>query len=234
MPTELTLRQKLVEIRKSVPYLQKASKNEQQGFSYTSSSQVITAVRAKMDELNIALIPAITGHATQPSTTGKQMLTELTMEYTVIDCDSGETIIIPWYAQGTDVHEKGVGKALTYGEKYFLLKLFQIPTDKDYPDAWAEKVAGDSQTTPSEVKKPRPARATQTAPPDDTGTIGAGAIKQLVKALGDAGIDEAAFVSEWGFRVDEVPKAKLTEVMIWAKENRSTTPPEKEGDIFDV
>jgi len=223
MPTELTLRQKLVEIRKSVPYLQKASRNESQKFNYTSSSQVITAVRDKFNEFNILMIPAVLAHDTQPSSTGNQTLTGLTMEFTLFDCDTGETLVIPWYCQGADQHEKGVGKALTYGEKYFILKLFQIPTDKDDPDAWAEKVAGDSQTAPPEVKKPRPTRATQTAPRDDVGTIGAGAIKQLVKALGDAGIDEAAFISEWGCKVDNVPKAQLNDVMAWAKENKTTT-----------
>ena len=231
MPTELTLRQKLVEIRKSVPYLQKASRNESQKFNYTSSSQVITAVRDKFNEFNILMIPAVLAHDTQPSSTGNQTLTGLTMEFTLFDCDTGETLVIPWYSQGADQHEKGVGKALTYGEKYFILKLFQIPTDKDDPDAWAEKTAGDSndRTPLPAKKKSRPAKV----PSDDT-TIGAGAIRQLANALGEAGIDEAAFISEWGCKVDDVPKAQLNDVMAWPKENRSTTPPEEEGDIFDV
>ncbi|MNP04955.1 ERF superfamily protein [compost metagenome] len=46
----------------------------------------------------------------------------------------------PWYSQGVDIAgEKGVGKALTYGEKYFILKFFNIPTDKDDPDTFQKK-----------------------------------------------------------------------------------------------
>jgi hypothetical protein len=39
-----------------------------------------------------------------------------------------------WYGQGIDSGERGVGKAMTYAEKYFLLKFFNIPTDEDDPD----------------------------------------------------------------------------------------------------
>lgn len=46
---------------------------------------------------------------------------------------------VPWYGQGVDDGEKGVGKALTYAEKYFVLKFFHIATDKDDPDSWAGK-----------------------------------------------------------------------------------------------
>ena len=51
------------------------------------------------------------------------------------DVESGERMEVPWYAQGVDLAgEKGVGKALTYAEKYFLLKFFHVPTKKDDPD----------------------------------------------------------------------------------------------------
>jgi hypothetical protein len=65
----------------------------------------------------------------------------LDLEYTWINADNPEeTIVIPFYGQGVDIAgEKGVGKALTYAEKYFLLKQFNIATDKDDPDAFQEK-----------------------------------------------------------------------------------------------
>ena len=40
--------------------------------------------------------------------------------------------------------EKGVGKALTYGKKYFLLKFFNIATDKDW--------SGLSKTVDSKIQ----------------------------------------------------------------------------------
>lgn len=48
---------------------------------------------------------------------------------------------MPFYAQGIDTEgEKGVGKALTYAEKYFLLKQFNIATDTDDPDSFQNKM----------------------------------------------------------------------------------------------
>lgn len=98
-----------------------------------------------MDELKLVLIPSVTAHNTFPKKTyGKEtsieLFTEIEMEYTWVNAeDPKETILVKWYSQGLDFGEKGVGKALTYGEKYVILKTLQIPTDKDDPDAFAHK-----------------------------------------------------------------------------------------------
>jgi hypothetical protein len=61
---------------------------------------------------------------------------------------------MPFYAQGVDIAgEKGVGKALTYGEKYFLLKTFNIATDKDDPDAFQEKAESYRKPDPISSKE---------------------------------------------------------------------------------
>ncbi|MGF6951912.1 hypothetical protein QF028_004417 [Neobacillus sp. B4I6] len=149
--TELNIYQKLVEVRKAVPYLKKEAEGKQ--YKYTGSSQVLASVRAKMDELGLLLIPRITGKEISESqiefkdTSGNvtkrttTYFTELIMTMTWVNADKpDETIECPWYGQGVDIAgEKGVGKALTYAEKYFILKQFNIATDKDDPDAFQEK-----------------------------------------------------------------------------------------------
>jgi hypothetical protein len=149
--TELNIYQKLVEVRKAVPYLKKEAEGKQ--YNYTGSSQVLASVRNKMDELGLLLIPRITGkeisesqiefkdtngNVTKRTTT---YFTELIMTMTWINADKPDEVIeCPWYGQGVDIAgEKGVGKALTYAEKYFILKQFNIATDKDDPDAFQEK-----------------------------------------------------------------------------------------------
>jgi hypothetical protein len=156
----MNIYQKLVEVRKSVPYLKKEAQGAQ--YQYTGSSQVLASVRVKMDELNLLLIPAITdkelqssaieflnadGHVTKRTTT---YFTELKMTMTWINADKpDEQIVVPWYAQGVDIAgEKGVGKALTYGEKYFMLKTFNIATDKDDPDAFQDKAQAYTKPDP--------------------------------------------------------------------------------------
>jgi len=53
------------------------------------------------------------------------------MKFTWIDCETGETDENLFGANGQNDWEKGLGSALTYAERYFLLKYFHIPTDKD-------------------------------------------------------------------------------------------------------
>jgi hypothetical protein len=138
----MNIHQKLIEVRKSAPYLQKANKGAQ--YNYVSSSQTLSALKDKMDELGLLLVPRVIGKEVRENTNSKGAqvyFTELLMEYTWINAeDPNETITCPWYGQGVDIAgEKGVGKALTYAEKYFMLKFFNIPTDKDDPDAHQKK-----------------------------------------------------------------------------------------------
>lgn len=155
----MNIYQKLIEVRKTVPYLKKGDKGEQ--YEYTSSSQVVAAVREKMDELGLLLIPRIIDKNVLTETVENKdkygnikkrttYFTELTMEYTWLNAENPEeTIVIPFYAQGVDIAgEKGVGKALTYAEKYFLLKQFNIPTDNSDPDAFQQKVEESKPPTP--------------------------------------------------------------------------------------
>jgi hypothetical protein len=53
------------------------------------------------------------------------------MRFTWIDCESGESDINLFGANGQNDWEKGLGSALTYAERYFLLKYFHISTDED-------------------------------------------------------------------------------------------------------
>ncbi|CAH0187255.1 MULTISPECIES: ERF family protein [Peribacillus] len=137
----MNIYQKLVEVRKSVPYLKKEAQGHQ--YQYTGSSQVLSSVRSKMDELGLMLVSKVLGHNLIEGKTAKgskEFMTELDIEFVWINADNPEeTIVCPWYGQGVDSGEKGVGKALTYAEKYFILKTFNIPTDKDDPDAFQEK-----------------------------------------------------------------------------------------------
>lgn len=145
----MNIYQKLVEVRKSVNYLKKESESKQ--YKYTGSAQVLASVRDKINELGLLLIPRVIdknllaetveyeeGNKPKKTTT---YFTELTMTMTWVNADvPEETIECPWYSQGVDIAgEKGVGKALTYGEKNFMLKFFNIPTDKDDPDAFQAK-----------------------------------------------------------------------------------------------
>lgn len=143
-PTNLF--QKLLVVRKRVPYLQKTEKGNQ--YQYVGSSQVLSSLRDELDKQGLLLFPHVlkTNLITYQTTNSKggtrnNVLTELWLEYEWIDSETGESKRVPFYAQGLDFEgEKGVGKALTYAEKYFLLKQFNIATDKDDPDYHQNKI----------------------------------------------------------------------------------------------
>jgi hypothetical protein len=53
------------------------------------------------------------------------------MRFTWVDIETGEKDENLFGANGQNDWDKGVGSALTYGERYFLLKFFHIATDED-------------------------------------------------------------------------------------------------------
>jgi hypothetical protein len=149
----LNLTQKLIWIRKSVSYLKKSEDGQQ--YKYVPGSQVVAAVRDKMNELGVLLMPSIKSHELYlnavyrdknkdippDSPIYKEHITKLDMEMTWIDADNPESsITLGWGAQGIDSGEKGPGKAVTYAEKTFILKFFNIPTDELDPDAFQDQV----------------------------------------------------------------------------------------------
>lgn len=140
---ELNIYQKLIEVRKSVPYLQKGEKGYQ--FNFVSSAVALGSLKNSMNEQGLLLVPRVTGNTVedhQTSKGGHEYFTRIEIEFTWVNADKpDETITCPWIGQGLDSGEKGVGKACTYAEKYFLLKFFNIPTDKDDPDSFQQRTA---------------------------------------------------------------------------------------------
>jgi len=130
--------QKIAALRDAVDYLQKKKHEGAVQYAYTSSSQVLASIRAEMKKLKLIITSTVTEAKVTPFVTkngSPQFLTELSMTMCWVDTESGEELALPWYAQGVDNAEKGPGKAMTYAEKYFVLKQLNIPTDKDDPDA---------------------------------------------------------------------------------------------------
>lgn len=143
MGLTMNLYQKLVEIQKSVRAL---GKNESagygaSGYQYVSGSKVLDYIRPKMDELGVLLsqqIDSIENERIDYQTKGgakSELLSKVMMTFTWIDAESGEKLPVPFGANGMNNWDKGLGSALTYAERYFLLKFFHIATDEDDVDA---------------------------------------------------------------------------------------------------
>ena len=144
MNDKLNLHQKLVEVRKSIHGFNKDTKGF--GFEYVSGSQILRAIKGKMDELGVLLIPRVdydTLHWDKHEYTTKKgekkldFIITMKMKYTWVNAEDPEDKIeIDWVCIGqqTDDIAKAVGTAMTYNERYFLLKFLGLPTDEDDAD----------------------------------------------------------------------------------------------------
>lgn len=149
----MSLLEKLLKIQQETTEFTKDM--EANGYKAVGSTQVLATIRPKMDELKLLLIPSVTDVKTTIEKTATGVMkpfTEINMNFKWIDTETGETMEVPWYAQGTDQGgERGAGKAYTYGEKYFLLKFFHVPTEKDDPDATKRRKDGQEKMRGTEA-----------------------------------------------------------------------------------
>lgn len=152
-----TIYDKLLEMQRRVDKVVRDGKNTSDKYDFASDENVLDTFRPIMDELGLLLIPAITAATLHEGTTRSgtaRYLTEVTFSMIWHDVQSGEELTVPWYAQGVDLAgEKGVGKAATYAEKYFLLKFFHVATKKDDPDADKHTGAGEKAQRGTQASK---------------------------------------------------------------------------------
>lgn len=158
MNDKLNLHQKLVEVRKSINGFSKDKKSGTGnfGYEYVSGSQVLRAIKGKMDELGVLLIPEIDyntmkwekhNYKTKNGSDKTDFIITMKMNYTWVNAEfPDDKITIPWVCIGqqTDDIAKAVGTAMTYNERYFLLKFLGLPTDED--DADAKEIKADKPT----------------------------------------------------------------------------------------
>lgn len=134
-----SLYKKLLALQQAVVGLTKDKKGN--SYDYVSGDKVLGIVRPQMDKLGLLLTVDVlrAEYARQDYQTKNgaksEMFCTLELKFTWIDTDSGETLSNQWASSGMNGFDKSLGSALTYGERYFLLKFLHIATDKDDVDA---------------------------------------------------------------------------------------------------
>ncbi|MDW8546325.1 MULTISPECIES: ERF family protein [Staphylococcus] len=147
MTEELNLYQKIADVKANIDGFTKDKKSY--NYSYVSGSQVLHRIREKMLEHKLLLFPYTANETCEQievtrfnkkankEVTTTEFLVKLKMIYTWINADNPqEKQIVDFWATGQqDDPAKAYGTALTYAERYFLMKFFNIPTDEDDADA---------------------------------------------------------------------------------------------------
>lgn len=156
----MNIYQKIVEVRKSIDSFKKDTKGF--GFEYVSGSQVLGKIKSKMDELQLLLVPEIdysTVHWEKHEYKNKKgeekldFIVTFKLIYTWINAEKPEEQLkVEWLALGqqTDDISKATGTALTYNERYYLLKTLGLPTDED--DADKKEPTGSTKGNKSDGK----------------------------------------------------------------------------------
>lgn len=132
-------------------------------YSYVTGSKVLEFIRPLMNELGLILKQEVLSiendridYNTAKGGAKSEILSKVMMQFTWIDVETGETDINSFGANGQNEFEKGLGSALTYAERYFLLKYFHIPTDEDDIDNdLRKKVEGEPDNKPADSKPSR-------------------------------------------------------------------------------
>lgn len=146
---ELNIYQKLAEVHKEIPYLQKDGKGY--NYKYVSDVAILAIVRPKMQELGLllemdSLKPTCLGVkekitlANGAQTKTQVQTFEMGFRFTWINIDNPEERIekiVYLLSDSGDV--KATGALYTYAMRYFLLKYFNIPTAEEDVDYYEHK-----------------------------------------------------------------------------------------------
>jgi len=150
---KLNLYQKLLKIQQEVVGLGKDKSSF--NYKYVTGSKVLEHIKPIMNQHGLLLKQEITSidnteinYLTAKGVAKMEVLSKVMMRFTWIDTETGEKDENMFGANGSNEIEKGLGSALTYAERYFLLKFFHINTDEDDVDNDARKKEVAKQPIP--------------------------------------------------------------------------------------
>lgn len=152
---KIALVAKLAEVMAAVERVPKRGRNDFHKYDYATEADIAATIRQELASRAVMLIPSVEGMTREAVGEKGSVLTTLKMTFTFMDGESGETLTRPWIGAGTDKEDKGAYKAMTGGEKYFLLKTFLMPTgddpERDEAGAGPRRAKGIAPAPPATV-----------------------------------------------------------------------------------
>jgi hypothetical protein len=143
-------------------------------YNYVSGAKLLGVIRPLMDKLGLILTQEVVDIKNEPITymtrNGEktEMFTTVHIRFTWVDTDDGSQVVNDFFANGMNAWDKGLGSALTYAERYYLMKTFHIATDEDDVDALVKEEAINSQPSQAvqarRTAAKRPAAKAEAAP----------------------------------------------------------------------
>ena len=133
-----TIYQKLLHIQKIIVGLEKDKSTF--NYKYVTGDKILKLIKPLMNDLGLILKQEVLSIENErqdyvtKNGSKSEILSKVMMRFTWIDTETGEKDVNNFGANGQNDWEKGLGSAVTYAERYFLLKYFHISTDADDVD----------------------------------------------------------------------------------------------------
>jgi len=148
--------------------------NDHHKYWFTTDADLNAFIGPLLSKYHLLVIPRILHDQVQRfETAGKQYVTRVPMEISVINADKpGDVFTVPWAGEGGDTVDKGLYKSYTGGLKYFFMKTLQVATGDDpevftKTDQLGEMAARD--TTPAAAARPVNIRQSNAPQPEKGG-----------------------------------------------------------------
>lgn len=157
----MSIYKKLLNIQKKVNGLSKDKKSF--NYNYVTGNKLLGYIKPIMNDEGILLKQEITKveyekqtYKDRKGSEKSEILYLCEFKFTWVDCETGETDINLFQSSGMNDWDKGIGSAITYAERYFILKYFHIATDEDDIDNMDRKSnTGSKSTTKTTSTKPK-------------------------------------------------------------------------------
>lgn len=127
---------KLAAITAEIGHVEARGMNDFLKTKYVTEEDIIDAVREKLTDRNICVLPSMGTIGERGAKTAKGKDTTITtarIAFTFCDGDTGQTYTCEWAGQGEDGSDKGLTKAGTSALRTFLLKTFFVVAGDDGP-----------------------------------------------------------------------------------------------------
>jgi len=142
--TGKNLIQKVVDVMESMGNIEKRGVFKAYGteYNYITHDDIASKLQEALVKSGVLIIPhvlSVEQKEIESKSGAKGTHTYLNMKFQITD--GVESIEVPWHSEAQDWNDKGIGKAITYAKKYFVINLLQIATGdpKDDSDSSVDK-----------------------------------------------------------------------------------------------
>jgi hypothetical protein len=137
------LAKKRLEVMAGLETIEKTGYNEEEGYWFAKEADINNAFRKLLVTAGLGFDIEYVHHRTRE----KSPVTEVLLNITWTDVDTGYFEVKQWIGTGFDYNEKGIYKGYTGGSKYYLLRNFLASQGDTDPETSKQPKADKAETT---------------------------------------------------------------------------------------